>query len=71
MISPDGKHIVYVSGSGEQARVWIQDLDQFEPREVNRSAGANAYTFWSPDSKQVVFAVSNRLWRAPAVGARP
>jgi eukaryotic-like serine/threonine-protein kinase len=71
VISPDGKHIAYVSGSGEQSRLWIQDLDRFEPREVTHSAGALDFPFWSFDSQQIGFAANHRLWRAPTAGGDP
>jgi Tol biopolymer transport system component/DNA-binding winged helix-turn-helix (wHTH) protein len=68
VISPDGKHIAYVNGAGAQAKLWIQDLDRFEPREVGGSAGVLDFPFWSFDSRQIGFAVNHRLWRAPAAG---
>jgi Tol biopolymer transport system component len=60
-LSPDGKRIAYVS----QDRLWIRELDQFEPREVAGSAGA-VRPFWSPNSSNVGFLAGGKLWRAAA-----
>ncbi|MCL4522999.1 MAG: hypothetical protein M1451_03675, partial [Acidobacteria bacterium] len=62
-ISPDGKHIAYLSND----HVWIRALDRLEPREVPGSAGAEI-PFWSPDSAYVGFAANGKLWKSPAAG---
>ncbi len=51
-ISPDGKHIAYATREG----LWIQYLDQFEPRLVDNTKGARL-PFWSPDSAFVGFGI--------------
>jgi eukaryotic-like serine/threonine-protein kinase len=54
--SPDGRHIAIIAGEGE-SKLWIQDLDQQQPRAVEGSEGALS-PFWSPDSNMVGFAVA-------------
>jgi Tol biopolymer transport system component len=62
-ISPDGKRIAYAAAG----RIWIRDLDQFQPREVPESAEGDT-PFWSPDGGQLGFVARKQLWRYP-VGA--
>jgi serine/threonine protein kinase/Tol biopolymer transport system component len=57
-ISPDGTRIAY-SAAG---RLWIRDLDQFQPREVAGSAEGEI-PFWSPDGRQLGFIAKKQLWR--------
>ncbi|HSB15572.1 MAG TPA: winged helix-turn-helix domain-containing protein, partial [Bryobacteraceae bacterium] len=71
VISPDGKHIAYLSGSGDDARAMVQDLDRFAPREIPGSEGAKEYIFWSQDSGHIGFAAGGRLWKAPTPGGDP
>lgn len=60
-VSPNGAHIAYESSS----RLWVQDLDQDEPRLI---ANAGARPFWSPESRSIGFASDGRLWKIPAQG---
>ena len=39
-ISPNGKHIVYLAGTG-QSTIWVRDLDSEQPRELPGTAGAS------------------------------
>jgi Tol biopolymer transport system component/DNA-binding winged helix-turn-helix (wHTH) protein len=72
-ISPDGKRIAFVHGEGSE-RLWIQHLDQEQPKPVEGSEGAT-YPFWSPDSRAVGFGapLNSRpaLMRVPAEGGVP
>ena len=55
VISPNGQHIAYLAGD-EETKLWVQDLDQQEPRElVAARSGAHTSLFWSPDSDFVGF----------------
>ena len=56
-ISPDGRHIAYVAG--RQSTLWIQDLDEPEPREIEGTAGS-VRPFWSPDSDFVGYVTASR-----------
>lgn len=65
VISPNGRHIAYVEG--EDRSLWVQDLDQDEPRLLEGAQGARR-PFWSPDSETLGFAVGGKLMRLPQVG---
>jgi serine/threonine protein kinase/Tol biopolymer transport system component len=65
-ISPDGRRIAYTT----HGRLWIRDLDQLTPREVDGSEGAEA-PFWSPDSENVAFCAGEGLFRVGAAGGLP
>ena len=53
-ISPNARHIAFVEGGG-QGRLWVQDLDQQQPRAIEGTEGARS-PFWSPDSTVIGFA---------------
>ena len=59
VISPNGRHIVYVAG-GEETKLWVRDLDREQPRELNSTEGGRA-PFWSPDSQFIGFATTREL----------
>lgn len=74
VISPDGQLIAYVTTTpsndpsrpvvaGTPTRLWVQDLAQEEPREINDTQGTQPWPFWSPDSEFLGFATRNHLWR--------
>ena len=55
-ISPNGRHVAYLSGSGNSRVLWVQDLDQNQPRAIAGPANLNRMIpFWSPDSQFVGF----------------
>jgi len=64
VVSPNGRHIAFV---GADKRLWIQDLDQREPRVVEGSQGAGS-PFWSPDSQFVAFDAAGELTKVPMQG---
>ncbi len=51
VISPNGRHIVYVASG----KLWVQDLDRELPREIEGSDGVRARPSWSPDSEFIAF----------------
>ena len=70
-ISPNGRSIAYVALDepqtlGQQV-IWIQDLDQNEPREIEGTAGARSL-FWSPDSSFLGFSTVEELKKVPQDG---
>ena len=66
VISPNGKHIVYVAGV-DGPRLWIRDLDHEEPRAIEGTKGAH-FPSWSPDSESILFAASGEVKRISAQG---
>ena len=55
-ISPNGRHVAYLTGPGGNRTLWVQDLDQNQPRAiVGPSNIQRSMPFWSPDSQFVGF----------------
>ncbi len=52
-ISPDGRHIAYLSGSETERSLWVQDLAQNQARMVASVPirDGSVVWFWSPDSQ--------------------
>ncbi len=65
-VSPDGKHIAFVAGA-DGPKLWVQDLDQQQPRVIEDTAGAHT-PFWSPDSSFIGFAAGGELKKVSAQG---
>ena len=67
-ISPNGKHIAYLAGTG-QPTIWVRDLDRERPRELPGTAGASdSGLFWSPDSQFIGFAAASELRKISVQG---
>ena len=66
VISPDGRHIAYVAGEAER-KLWVQDLDWLEPREIDGTEGAQL-PFWSPGSDSIAFRAGTELKRVSSAG---
>ena len=58
-ISPNGRHLAFTT-VGADGGLWVQDLDQDEPRQLAGTEGAYL-PFWSPDSEYIVFAARGEL----------
>ena len=69
VVSPNGRHIAYVAGQSHE-RLWIQDLDREEPREMHGTEGARN-PFWSPDSASVGFVSGIELKRVSLPDSTP
>ena len=65
-ISPNGRHIVYVSGATER-KLWVRDLEREQPRELNSTEGARG-PFWSPDSQFIGFGANRELKKISVQG---
>ena len=65
-VSPNGKHVAIVE-SGPKSKLWVQDLDQRQPRPIDGSEGALS-PFWSPDSSFIAFATGGKLKKVSANG---
>ncbi len=63
-ISPNGKHIAYATAD---RKLWIQDLDQSQPRALEGTEGAYL-PFWSPDSAYIGFATPGELKKVSVEG---
>ncbi len=58
-LSPNGRHIAYTT-SGSSGGLWVQDLDQDQPRQLAGTEGAYL-PFWSPDSEFIAYAAGKEL----------
>ena len=68
VISPDGKHIVYLGG-GEEQKLWVRDVGREQPRELAGTENARHQgLFWSPDSQFIGFAAGNELKKVSVQG---
>ena len=65
-ISPNGKHIAFIT-AGSEGKLWVQDLDQRQPRAIDGTEGAYD-PFWSPDSDFIGFAAGGELKKVSVQG---
>jgi serine/threonine protein kinase len=65
-VSPDGRHIVY----GSQEGLWVQDLDQDEPRRIEDTS-YSIEPFWSADSSFVGYFRDGAVVKVPLRGGAP
>ncbi len=65
-ISPNARHIAFVEAGG-QGRLWVQDLDQEQPRVIEGTQGARS-PFWSPDSTFIGFAAGGGVKKVSVRG---
>ncbi len=70
VVSPDGKHIAFVTEEDGQRALWVRDLDRETPRRLEGTEGAED-PFWSPDSQSIGFGTDNELKRIPVTGGEP
>ncbi len=55
-ISPNGRHVAYLTGPDGNRTLWVQDLDQNQPRAIVGPTNLTpSMPFWSPDSQFVGF----------------
>ena len=59
-LSPDGKYLAVVVGSGE-SDLWIKDLSSGAFQRVTSAPGAETQEVWSPDSRRLAFAAAKGL----------
>ena len=64
-ISRDGRNIAYTAG--EDRQLWIQGLDQQQPRKIEGVTRAECL-FWSPDSEHIGFTSGSELRRVGVNG---
>ncbi len=70
-ISPDGTHLAYVAVDRAGPQVYVRDLRGDDVRIVSSSAENPYNPFFSPDSSQIGFVSSGRLWRTAVTGGQP
>ena len=65
-ISPNGRHVTFVLGASE-TQLWVQDLDQQQPRAIEGTEGARG-PFWAPGSDFIGFATNFELKKVSIQG---
>ncbi len=65
-VSPNGMHIAYTT-PGASGGLWVQDLDQDEPRQLAGTEGA-VLPFWSPDSTFIAYSGRGELRKISVQG---
>ena len=69
-LSPDGSHLVYVAGKGDQNLLYLRSLDQLQATPISGSEGATT-AFFSPDGRWVGFYADNKVKKLPLDGGVP
>jgi serine/threonine protein kinase len=73
-LSPDGRSLAFPAiGSDGVARMWVQTLDSLDARPLPSSeiAPSGTLTFWSPDSRFIVFQTQGKLKKVGLMGDPP
>jgi Tol biopolymer transport system component/predicted Ser/Thr protein kinase len=69
-ISPDGRHVAFVTGGQtNQGVLWVQDLGQNQPRSIVGPGNIPPrMPAWSPDSEFICFSMGNELKKVAVSG---
>jgi len=68
-ISPNGRHVAYLTaGSQNRRTLWVQDLDQNQPRSIVGPTNIGGRPSWSPDSELICFRLGNELKKVAVSG---
>ncbi len=70
VVSPDGRHIVFVTDENGERALWVRDLDRETPRKLEGTEEAED-PFWSPDSQSIGFGTETELKRISLSGGEP
>jgi Tol biopolymer transport system component len=69
-LSPDGRHLAFVTGNGGPFQVWVRAMDTLQPRALAGTDGAS-YPFWSPDGAYLGFFADGKLKKIALAGGPP
>jgi Tol biopolymer transport system component len=67
-MSPDGRHVAFVTSSPDGGRMWIRSLDTSEARVLPGTSGLLGGQFWSPDSTAIAYPVKGELRKLALAG---
>ncbi len=54
-VSPDGRYLAVLEGTGEGSDLWVHDLRDFRSERITTTGAAGSPLFWSSDSRRVVY----------------
>jgi serine/threonine protein kinase/Tol biopolymer transport system component len=66
-LSPDGRHLAFVTNNEGRLQLWIRPLDTLESRALPGTDGAT-YPFWSPDGGYLGFFQQGKLKKVAIAG---
>jgi hypothetical protein len=66
-LSPDGRSVAFVAGSGGVTQIWVRPLASFKPYVLAGTEGARG-VFWSPDGRNLAFFAQGKLKRIAISG---
>ena len=64
-VSPDGRYIAFIAGTGENKGVWRMENDGGNPRQLTKAGGVPIF---SPDSQWVFYRDKGAVWKVPVDG---
>ena len=68
-ISPDGRHVAYITESGGTRHLYLRPIDEMDGRLVSDPEDGYTYTpFFSPDGQWLGFTARGRLMKVPVRG---
>jgi eukaryotic-like serine/threonine-protein kinase len=72
VVSPDGQHVAFAYGSGDQSRIWLHSLNSMVTNILPGTEGVDSASFsWSPDGRQIAFSTSSALKKISITGGTP
>lgn len=66
-LSPDGSQMAFVTGAGDNTRLWVHSLNSLERRQLPGTEGA-ILPFWSPDNLFIGFFAQGKLKKIAVAG---
>src|SRR4029453_1947151 len=67
-LSPDGRHVAFVTRSPDGGRMWIRSLDAPDARVLPGASGSPGGQFWSPAIASIAFPVKGELRKLSITG---
>ena len=68
-LSPDGRSLAFVaSDSTGASQIWLRPLGSTVAKPIAGTDKADAYLFWSPDSRQIAFVSDDKLKKIAVTG---
>ena len=72
VVSPDGQHVAFAYGSGDQSRIWLHSLNSMVTNILPGTEGVDSGSFsWSPEGRQIAFSTSSALKKISITGGTP